>query len=148
MRQIQKTIAEFVIPAVAPTDPVSKAVSMMKNRSSDCALVIKDDKLVGVFTERDFLFRVLAEKRVPDSVLIEDVMTPEPETLRDSDSIAYAINRMVVRGFRNIPIVSDRDRPISVLSIRHVMEHMNELFSELEDDESAGEDEWTDLGGG
>lgn len=148
MQRIQKTIAEFVIPAIRPGDKVTKAIRLMKNRGSDCALVVEENRLVGIFTERDFLYRVIAEKRLPSETLVRDVMTPEPETLKSGDSIAYAINRMVLRGFRNIPIVDEDGRPISVLNIRHIMEHMNEVFAELDTTRTSQVDEWTDIGGG
>lgn len=149
MQHILKSVSHFVVPAVAPRDPVTKAVDVMRSRRSDCALVIDQGKLVGIFTERDFAFRIAAMKRDPRVTPIKDVMTADPETLRPRDSIAYAINRMTTRGIRNIPIVDDRGRPMSVLDIRHVMEHISEVFDDLEDPapESA-DDEWTDIGGG
>lgn len=148
MQRIQKTIAEFVIPAIRSGDTVTKAIRLMKNRGSDCALVVDGGKLVGIFTERDFLYRVIAEQRLPSETRVGEVMTPDPETLKSGDSIAYAINRMVLRGFRNIPIVDDAGHPISVLNIRHVMEHMNEVFAELDTTLTSDVDEWTDIGGG
>lgn len=149
MHRIKKTISEFVVPAVTPDDPVSKAVGIMHSRRSDCVLVLERGALVGIFTERDFMYRVAAEKRNPDKTVMRDVMTPEPETLRVGDSIAYAINRMAVRGFRNIPIVAEGERPISVLDIRHIIEHMSEVFDDLKTPDNEPEvDEWTDIGGG
>lgn len=151
---IQKTIAEFISsqkpPAVSPGDTVAAAVDVMREHKSDCVLVLDDERLVGIFTERDFLNRVTAGKRSPAQTPVADVMTSSPSTLGKTDCISYAINRMAVRGFRNVPIVDGDGRPVSVLTVRDVMGHLHELFDEVEGDQkSRGEwDEWTDLGGG
>lgn len=154
MQSIQKTIQEFLsedaLPAAAPDDLVTAAAATMKEKQQDCVLILDGSELVGIFTERDFLYRVTAEQRNPADTKVRDVMTPKPETLRATDSIAYAINRMVVRGFRNIPIVDDSGKPVSVLDVRDVMSHLNEVFAEVSEGGGGdGEwDEWTDIGGG
>ena len=149
MQRISKTISEFVVPVVAPKDTTTRAMEVMRARRSDCALVMERGQLKGIFTERDFLYRVAAAKRDPSTTMIREVMTPEPETLRPRDSIAYAINQMAVHGFRNIPIVDDAGRPTSILDIRHVIEHISDVFGDL-DEQTADpiDDEWTDIGGG
>lgn len=153
--QIQTPIKEFLsgepIASISPDDPVTVAVETMRKNKWDCSLVLEGGKLVGIFTERDFLNRVSAEHRNPAETKLREVMTPAPETLRAHDSIAYAINRMVVRGFRNIPIVDDGDEPIAVLDVRDVMAHLSELFAEVMEMQAGNGkewDEWTDIGGG
>ena len=149
MQRISKTISEFVVPAVAPEDSATRAMEVMRSRRSDCALVMERGQLIGIFTERDFLYRVAAKKRDPGTTTIRDVMTASPATLRPRDNIAYAINQMAVRGFRNIPIVDDAGRPTSILDIRHVIEHISDVFGELDEGPSDPvDDEWTDIGGG
>ena len=158
MQRIQKTIAEFVVNAsrvtVAPADPVSVAVAAMREHKVDCVLVVDSDALVGIFTERDFLHRVTAEHRDPATTAIEVVMTRNPDTLRETDCMTYAINKMAVRGFRNVPIVDEAGRPLSVLDVRIVMMHLLKVFAEVEK-ENAGrppgadtDSEWVDIGGG
>jgi len=151
VRSIQKTIAECIARAdfvsVAPGDPVTVAVAGMRAKGTNCALVVDGDKLVGIFTERDFLQKIAAEKRDPARTSMRDVMTPEPETLRAHDSVTYAINRMAVRKYRNVPIVDRNGRPTSVLDARLVMMHLIKVFAEL--DQGGGDhDAWIDIGGG
>ncbi len=153
MHRIQKTIAEFIsdrsVPAVGADDTVPAALELMREQGSDCVLVIEEGRAIGIFTERDFLYRVAAERRVVAETRIREVMTEGPETLKASDSIAYAINRMAVRGFRNIPIGDEEGRAIAVLDVRHVVEHISEVFAEVEASQGdAAIDEWTDIGGG
>jgi CBS domain-containing protein len=152
VRQIQKSIAECIaraaFVAVGPDDPVSTAVEGMKAKETHCALVVDGGKLVGIFTERDFLHRVAAERRDPARVRLCEVMTPEPETLRAHDCISYAINRMAVGRFRNVPIVDRNGRPTSVLDSRIVMMHLVKVFAELEQEKADDHEEWVDIGGG
>ncbi len=157
MRRIQKTIDHFIadepLPSIAAEASVGEAAAAMQKHKSDCVLIVEDggSSLVGIFTERDFLNRVAAERRDPGTTKVSEVMTTAPETLHAKDSIAYAINLMVTRGFRNVPILDSDDKPICVLDVRHVMSHINEVFDEVQEtgvtDESDWR-EWTDLGGG
>ena len=52
---------------------------------------------------------------------IRELMTPNPETLGPDDGIAFALNRMILRGYRHIPIVDDSGAPLAVLSLREVV---------------------------
>ena len=153
MQRIQKTISEFLsdtpVPSVGPDDRVTAAVESMKSAGSDCTLVIDDGKLLGIFTERDFLNRVAAAQRDPGETAVRDVMTAPPETLHAVDCISYAINRMAVRGYRNVPIVNEDGAATAVISVRNVIDHMTEVFDEIgERGTGEGGDEWVDIGGG
>jgi CBS domain-containing protein len=151
VRSIQKSIGECIARAdfvsVGPDDPVTAAVAGMRDKGTNCALVVENEKLIGIFTERDFLHRIAAERRDPAAVRMRDVMTPEPETLRAHVFVTYAINRMAVRKYRNVPIVDRHGRPTSVLDARLVMLHLIKVFAEL--DQGGGDhDAWIDIGGG
>jgi CBS domain-containing protein len=151
VRSIQKSIAECIARAdfvsVGPDDPVTTAVNGMREKGTNCALVVERGVLIGIFTERDFLHRVAAEKRDPAAVPMREVMTPEPETLRAHDSVTYAINRMAVRKYRNVPVVDRHGQPTSVLDARLVMMHLIKVFAEL-DQGGREHDAWIDIGGG
>ena len=154
MRQIQKSIADCIarakFVALSQDDMVSTAVTAMSEMGTDCALVVEEnEKLVGIFTERDFLNRVSAAKRDPSATRLGDVMTADPETLHPHDCVSYAINRMAVGSYRNVPIVDDKQRPTSVLDVRLVMLHLIKVFAEVEKGGGATDDEeWIDIGGG
>ncbi len=153
MPQLDRTISEFIadraLSSVSPGDSVALALEVMRSRGCDAVVVMEHDRLRGIFTERDFLNRVTAPLLDVRSTRIEQVMTADPETLSPSDSITYAINRMAIRGFRNIPIVEPDGAVVAVLTSRDVVAHLSDLFDELgrpnrEDDWR----EWTDIGGG
>jgi CBS domain-containing protein len=54
-------------------------------------------------------------------------MTPSPETLTDEDSLAYAVNKMSVGGYRHIPLLRD-GRAVGIISIRDVLGYLSRLF--------------------
>lgn len=121
----------------------------MVERGTDCSLVLDDGKLVGIFTERDYLNRVCAKNKNPQTTLLGEVMTPDPVTLQPHDCVTYAINKMALESYRHMPIVDDEGRPTSLLDVRLVMLHLVKVFAELEAEPvSASDGEWIDIGGG
>lgn len=106
--------------------PVSEAARWMQGRRVGAILVVDDDRLVGIFTERDALFRVVAEKRDPATTLLSDVMTANPTTVSPRDSFPTALQIMHAGRFRHVPVV-DNGRPVGIVSSRDAM------GSELED---------------
>ena len=84
--------------------------------------------MTGIFTERDVLFRVVDRGRNPVVLPLAEVMTADPECLRDDQSVAAVLNKMSVGGFRHIPIVDSQARPLFVASVRDVVEFLVEAF--------------------
>ncbi len=111
---------------VCSTSSVGDAVKNMNDHHTGCVLVEKDGKLIGIFTERDVLTKDFF-RADSHTVTVESVMTPNPETLEPEDSIAFALNKMSVGGYRHIPIV-DGDKPVGVLSVRDVVDFLVDLF--------------------
>jgi len=109
--------------------PTLAAIDAMNARGVGYLLVVRGGKLAGIFTERDVLKRVVG-KIDPATVPVEDVMTPNPETLPRKASIAFALNRMSVEGFRHIPLVDEAGRPTAVVAIRDVLNWLVDLFPE------------------
>jgi CBS domain-containing protein len=108
---------------------VVDAVDAMNEQHIGCVLVQKNGKLVGIFTERDVLTRVVF-KDGNRGLSVEAVMTRNPETLEDAESLAFALNKMSVGGYRHIPIVDRGGKPIGMLSIRDIVDFLVELFPE------------------
>ena len=136
MRRLEKTIREigwtYAVPRLEVTDPVSRAFDAMSREVHDCVLVMRGEELAGIFTSRDFLNRVAAERADPADVVLGDVMTPTPRTLRPRDPIAFALNWMAVEGFRNVPIVDDAGVVLGVLTVWDVMRHLEEIFDDID----------------
>ena len=114
-------IAVHEAQSVAPGDPVFLAVHFMRTHGTECVLVRdQDDKIVGILSERDILFKAAGHDLMAQAV--KDIMTPDPVILRQEDTIAVAIHKMAVGGFRHIPFV-DRDKTLMV-SIQDVFAHV------------------------
>jgi len=107
---------------------VREAARRMTEDSVGCVLVVHGDRLVGVFTERDVLTKVVTRALDPDTTVIENVMTPNPECLTLDDGIAYALNKMSLGGFRHIPLVDDAGRPTGVVTMRNIVDYIVDLF--------------------
>jgi len=136
MRRLEKTIKEIgwthAVPRLAVTDRVSRAFDQMSREVYDCVLVMRGDELAGIFTSRDFLNRVAAVRADPAALVLGDVMTPTPRTLRPRDPVAFAINWMAVEGFRNVPILDDSGAVLGVLTVWDVMRHLEAIFDEID----------------
>lgn len=107
---------------------VGTAIELMQHKRIGCVLVARDGVLAGIFTERDILMKLINKKVDYDKVAVSDVMTPSPEALHLDDTIAYAMNMMSVGGYRHLPIVDERRRPISILSVKDVVSYIVEHF--------------------
>src|SRR5450631_1364603 len=78
---------------VQATQPVADAVKLMREKKVGCVLVCEQRLIVGIFTERDLLRRVLSQGKPFDTPMSE-CMTPNPITVHPKDSISSAIKRM------------------------------------------------------
>ena len=104
------------------------AVNTMNEQRTGCVLVQRAGKLVGIFTERDVLTRVIF-RNTTSTMTVESVMTKDPETLEANQTVAWALNKMSVGGYRHIPIV-EKGRPVGVVSVRDLIDYLVELFPE------------------
>jgi CBS domain-containing protein len=109
---------------------LSDAVGLMRRENSGCLLVTDGGRLVGLFTERDLLTRVLAKGRDLAGPL-RGVMTPSPITVGPKDPVRTAIRRMQQGGYRHLPVVDEEGRPVGILSAGRVVHYLVEHFSAL-----------------
>jgi len=112
---------------VSPGQTVAEAVELMRQEQVGCLLVCTGDKLVGIFTERDLMRRVLAAQK-PLTVPVSTCMTPAPVTVHPKDPISVAIGRMEEGGYRHLPVVGEAGRPIGILSVKRIVHYLVEHF--------------------
>jgi CBS domain-containing protein len=113
---------------VAPSASIRQTVGLMNERGVGCVLVVEEGRLVGIFTERDVLTKVITLDRDIDRTPVGEVMTRDPECLTLDDGIAYALNLMSDGGFRHIPLVDGEGRPTGIVAMRNVVEYIVDLF--------------------
>ena len=111
-----------------PAATVAHAARLMRDGNVGAILVVDEGKLIGIFTERDALVRVIACGRDPTSVRLEEVMTREPATVTPDETFGYALLVMYERGFRHLPVV-EQGRPVGVVSARHALDPELEEFA-------------------
>ena len=100
---------------------VLDAALLMKAQGKGALLVVDGTRLIGIFTERDALLRVIAASRDPRTTKLSEVMTPQPETLHPDEPFLKALRIMHKRGFRHLPVV-EHGRPVGVVSARDALD--------------------------
>jgi CBS domain-containing protein len=121
MQRAIRSMIEDQKPVTANADiTVAAAARLMKERRVGAILVLKKGKLAGIFTERDAVFRVVAEGRDPAGTRIAEVMTANPRTITPDRPFGHALHLMYEGGFRHVPVVDD-GRPIGVVSSRDAL---------------------------
>lgn len=116
---------------ISPNVPVRDAVRTLIKTGHPCAVVVDRDRIVGIFTERDVLLRLAGPLDTMTDAPISDFMTPNPETLRHSDAVVFGLNRMMVGGYRHIPIERD-GKLCGVVSVRDVLKYLVQRLDEPE----------------
>ena len=111
-----------------PETLVSQAAKLMAKKNVGAVMVIEDGRLVGIFTERDIAFRVVARGLDAKTIKLADVMTPAPDTVDPDKPFAYALLRMHERGFRHLPVIKDGN-VVGIVSARSAMDPALEEFA-------------------
>ena len=138
-RKLEDALLSDEVRLLAPSEPirlppdasVAEAVTRMVD-SHRAGVVIVDPagRLVGIFTERDLLTRVVRQGRELGRTRLEEVMTVDPEALTPDDRICFAINRMHNAGYRTVPLVDADHRPIGVVTVNDVVGWLARVFPE------------------
>ena len=118
IRQLEQ---EFL--GVSPDTSALEVIEKLKAAGLGCALVMDEGKLVGIFTERDLLNKLTGEAASDQATPVSGLMSPNPEFLRETDSVATAVNKMSMGRYRHIPIYKG-DGTYSVTSIKHVLKYI------------------------
>ena len=91
-------------------------------------MIEKNNQIIGVMTERDFLLRVTGKGLNLEVELIDNYMTENPETLNPEDPISYALNKMHIYGIRHIPIISKKGKICGMISVKDIISHLGNFF--------------------
>lgn len=106
---------------IAPTASAAEAVRVMQENTTGCLVVEDAGGVRGVLSERDLVLKLSGVGL--DGVTVAELMTPDPVVLRPDDSLAVAIHKMAVGGFRHIPLVDD-GHATALVSARDVFRHI------------------------
>ena len=132
VRTIRRSLKTVMKPAISVSidQPIIDAIRLMQTKRMGCVLVTSNGKLLGIFTERDVLKKILCVSFDLNITPITEVMTTNPQVLYDDDTIAYALNYMDLGGYRHIPIVNNNMEPVGVVSIKDIVSYFVEHFAD------------------
>jgi CBS domain-containing protein len=128
---IPHVVRSFAIHTLPPTATVRDAAEVMAEQSIGAVMIVDaGGRLIGIFSERDMVNRIVVANLTPETTLLADVMTTSPVTV-DPDSCAIeALNLMADHHIRHLPVVR-HGRPIAMVSVRDLY---GALYAELEED--------------
>lgn len=141
-RAVIKVIQNRDFLTSTPEKSVRAVAAHMKQYGTAAVLVVDPEygKLIGICTERDLAFKVLAEGLDANSTPVESVMTRDPHSIDPEKLFGHALHLMHEGGFRHMPVVDPIGRPIGVISARDALGlEMAHFGNELEQRETLTE---------
>jgi CBS domain-containing protein len=105
--------------SLPPDTTVRAATKVMAKHKIGAVPVTESGRLIGIFTERDLISRVIAREADPDATRLRDVMTPHPQTIDVAESAGKALQMMRDGGFRHLP-VTQKGQLLGIVSIRDI----------------------------
>ncbi|HMR30284.1 MAG TPA: CBS domain-containing protein [Geminicoccaceae bacterium] len=115
-RTVGQSLSRSEILRIGPEASVGEAARLMTEHACGCVLVMADDRLLGIFTERDALRQVLAADR-PPSTPVSEVMVADPDTVDAATPVAEALRMMDEFHYWHLPVLKD-GAVIGVVSLR------------------------------
>ena len=119
-RSVRDVIANQKPFTASANTTITAATRLMKKHSIGALMIVEHDHLAGIFTERDAVFRVLAESRDPKKTHVADVMTTNPKTIGPDKPVDHALMMMYDGGFRHVPVV-EHGKPLGMISARDAL---------------------------
>lgn len=133
--RVERSLMEDVVGQLNPrpavtlprTATVGEAIQVMLENDIGAVLVVAEDgRLAGIFSERDLLTRVATPNADNTMQPIGEFMTPAPETVRPTDSLAFVLHKMDCGGYRHLPVLKD-GQPLGMISVRDMLRHITQL---------------------
>eukprot|EP01012_Entosiphon_sulcatum_P061636 TRINITY_DN87335_c0_g1_i1.p1 TRINITY_DN87335_c0_g1~~TRINITY_DN87335_c0_g1_i1.p1 ORF type:complete len:149 (-),score=27.20 TRINITY_DN87335_c0_g1_i1:314-760(-) len=132
-RIVPDVISNQTLVWVDPTETARNAAKLMRERKVAAVLVMENNLLVGIITERDMTSRVVAAGRDPDTTKCREIMTANPDTLAPTDTASDAIHMMRSRNYRHLPVM-EGVKVVGMVSVRDLYAVYNgELQQDLRD---------------
>jgi CBS domain-containing protein len=130
LRVIEVMAIELEVPLVLDGScSVSGTIEAMRDRRLGYALITDEDKLAGIFTERDVLLSVLDESEVLQQPVAK-LMTPAPVCVHARDTVWRVVSLMHEGGFRQIPVVDEEQRVLACVRHKDIAGYLVDHFAE------------------
>src|SRR5262245_50257537 len=126
-------LVQMPVVTVEPETTVFEAVRIMDRENIGAVAVLDGNTIVGIFSERDVMLRVVLAKRDPEKTLIRTVMSQPVETIRRDRTVDEALKLMLEKHIRHLPVVTLEGTVAGMLSIRNLLhDKVEELTWELD----------------
>lgn len=120
-RRISEIIGKRPFPTVSPDTTARSAAIIMKEWHSSAVVVVVEDRLAGIFTERDLAFRVVALGSDPAKTPVSTVMTSKVKAITPDKPFGHALHLMYEGGFRHMPVVDRSGRPVGLIAAQDAL---------------------------
>lgn len=110
---------------VPPQTTVADVLALLVKEGVGCVMIVENDELVGIFSERDALIRLNTRYEVLGDRPISEFMTRNPETLEIDDPIVFALHKMDLGGYRHVPVL-ENGRIAGIVSVRDILRYVSE----------------------
>lgn len=111
--------------SITPETSVYNALVIMVEKNVSALLIVEDEKLTGIFTERDYARKVILQGKASKDIIIREIMTENPITVSPESSIDDCMRIMTNKFIRHLPVVKD-DQIVGIISIGDVVKHIIE----------------------
>ena len=126
-QRIRNVMEKKKLLTATPETTVSQAAKLMAKKNVGAVMVVEDERLVGIFTERDALVRVIAKGLDTQTTPLAEVMTADPQTVDPGKTFGSALLMMYENGFRHVPVVEE-GKVIGIVSSRNALDPDLEEF--------------------
>jgi CBS domain-containing protein len=127
---VERVMALENLLTAGPDTSAAEAAQRMVSQQVGAMLVVDQGRLLGIFTERDALVKLIAQGRDPRATRLADVMTPAPMTVSPGTTYGHALSLMHKHRLRHLPVVAD-GKPVGIVSARDALDpEMEEFVSE------------------
>jgi CBS domain-containing protein len=117
MKTVQQMLRDkSVVLSVPPTATVYEALVLMASHDVGALVVLEQDRLCGMFSERDYARKVILQGKASKDLVVSEIMTPHVFTVEPDDSVEACMAVMTERKVRHLPVV-DGGRVVGVVSI-------------------------------
>ena len=120
-RRVKEVMDRRKLVTVRAAQSVTEVARIMETRRVGAVVIVDQKHPVGIFTERDALFRVIAQGRDPVATRVGDVMTTEPRTIAPTDTYGAALVAMHDNGYRHLPVVENGEL-VGIVSTRSALD--------------------------
>ena len=145
MYESKESSGDTLDKGISPNDPLSTlsqekfivlneqatlrdAIDSIQKYHIGCILLENNHKITGIFTERDIVQHIVGNRHNLEKECVADYMTKSPDVLHLQDPIAFALNKMISGGYRHIPIVDKKEKPIGIITMQDIINHLGDYF--------------------